>query len=194
MVDRFSSYMWVSMTLVGDCVGSSFYVDVRTWMFSSLTLVVHKLPSREIGMNKGAVPAVGCPFLTFLHVLHIMTLSLHIRHNLCPQYVHLVHKTIWRIDRGLMMDHNGLSLCWMQDTRGLYGSSTPGFSTTFSDGPWWSTRYHMDLYNCRFPVVNIVVGRENMMSLQVCKVNFWSWWYGSLHRHLLFSTQEFPHP
>ena len=53
--------MPVIMTLVGDCVGSSVPDDESLCIFSSLVLVVCKLSSREIGVNKGTGPLLVCP-------------------------------------------------------------------------------------------------------------------------------------
>ena len=57
---RLSSSWSVSTAFVGDCVGISFPVDARSWIFSYLTVVVHKLPSHEIGGNKGVGPLGSC--------------------------------------------------------------------------------------------------------------------------------------
>ena len=49
--------MSVSMKLVGNCIGSLVPGGARSWIFSSLAFVVHKLPSCENGVNKGAGPS-----------------------------------------------------------------------------------------------------------------------------------------
>ena len=47
---------------MGDCVGISVPFGARSWILSSLMLVVHKLPSCEIDVNKGAGTSGVCSY------------------------------------------------------------------------------------------------------------------------------------
>ena len=72
-------------------------------------LVVRKLPSREIGMNKDVGP-LGVSFvLDGLNLpLHRMKFCLHIRHTLCLPAAALLYRKQKRLGWSLMMELSGL--------------------------------------------------------------------------------------
>ena len=156
----------MSTTLTGGCVRSSVTGDSRSWTFSSLALVVCKLPSCDTGKTN-MQDLWECELvLEYLHLsFHCWTLCFSSRNVLCLPYYALLYSWIQIHGSYLIMAPSGFWQDLLKDTRGWYGGTVPVSNIGYIGGPWWRTMFRQTWDNCLFPDVPIVVGTSSITEL-----------------------------